>query len=40
MGFLEKILAADFAALLETMAQASGVELASEDVPVSTGLER
>jgi 3-hydroxyisobutyrate dehydrogenase len=36
----ERILAADFAALLETMAQASGVELESEDVSVSTGLER
>jgi 3-hydroxyisobutyrate dehydrogenase len=35
----EKYLAADFAALLETMAQASGVKVESEKKPVPTGLE-
>jgi 3-hydroxyisobutyrate dehydrogenase len=35
----EAVLAADFAALAETMAQASGMQLESEDVPVPTGLE-
>ena len=33
-----KMLAADFAALAETMAQASGMKLESENKPVSTGL--
>jgi 3-hydroxyisobutyrate dehydrogenase len=35
----EKVLAADFAALAETMAQASAMRLASENVPTPTGLE-
>ena len=35
----ERYLAADFAALLETMAQASGVKVESEKKPVPTGLE-
>ena len=35
----DKVLAADFAQLLETMAQASGVALKSENKPVPTGLE-
>jgi 3-hydroxyisobutyrate dehydrogenase len=35
----EKLLAADFAALLETMAQASGMTLESENMYVPTGLE-
>jgi 3-hydroxyisobutyrate dehydrogenase len=35
----ETYLAADFAALLETMAQASGVKVESEKKPVPTGLE-
>jgi 3-hydroxyisobutyrate dehydrogenase len=35
----DKYLAADFAALLETMAQASGVKVESEKKPVPTGLE-
>jgi 3-hydroxyisobutyrate dehydrogenase len=35
----EKYLAADFAALLETMAQASGMKVESEHKPVPTGLE-
>jgi hypothetical protein len=34
-----KILAADFAALAETMARASGMKLASENIEVPTGLE-
>ena len=34
-----EVLAADFAALLETMAQASGVKVESENKPVPTGLE-
>jgi 3-hydroxyisobutyrate dehydrogenase len=36
----DKVLAADFAALAETMAQAAGMRLASENVPTPTGLER
>jgi 3-hydroxyisobutyrate dehydrogenase len=35
----EKVLAADFAAMAETMAQASGMKVASENKPVPTGLE-
>lgn len=35
----EKVLAADFSALLETMAQASGMKLESENKKVPTGLE-
>jgi 3-hydroxyisobutyrate dehydrogenase len=35
----EKYLAGDFAALIETMALASGMKLASENKPVPTGLE-
>ena len=35
----EKYLAGDFAALIETMALASGMKLESENKPVSTGLE-
>ena len=35
----EKYLAADFAALLETMALAAGMKLESENRPVPTGLE-
>jgi 3-hydroxyisobutyrate dehydrogenase len=35
----EKVLAADFAALAETMAQVSGMKLESENKPVPTGLE-
>jgi 3-hydroxyisobutyrate dehydrogenase len=35
----DKILAADFAALLETMAEASGMRVESEKKPVPTGLE-
>ena len=35
----DKVLAADFAALAETMAQASGMQLESENKPVPTGLE-
>ena len=34
-----KVLAADFAALAETMARAAGMQLESEDKPVPTGLE-
>jgi 3-hydroxyisobutyrate dehydrogenase len=34
-----KVLSADFAALAETMAQAAGMRLASENVPTPTGLE-
>ena len=36
----QKVLAADFAALAETMAQASGMKLESENKKVPTGLER
>jgi 3-hydroxyisobutyrate dehydrogenase len=36
----EKVLAADFAAMAETMAQACGMKLESEDKKVPTGLER
>ncbi len=36
----DKVLAADFAALAETMAQAAGMRLASENMPTPTGLER
>jgi 3-hydroxyisobutyrate dehydrogenase len=35
----QKVLAADFAAMAETMAQAAGMKLASENKPVPTGLE-
>jgi 3-hydroxyisobutyrate dehydrogenase len=35
-----EVLAADFAALVETMAQASGMKLVSENKPVPTGLEK
>jgi 3-hydroxyisobutyrate dehydrogenase len=35
----ESYIAADFAALLETVAQAAGITLASENVPVKSGLE-
>ena len=34
-----RVLAADFAALAETMAQAAGMKIASENKPVPTGLE-
>jgi 3-hydroxyisobutyrate dehydrogenase len=34
----QKVLASDFAALAETMAQAAGMKLTSENKPVSTGL--
>jgi 3-hydroxyisobutyrate dehydrogenase len=36
----EKVLAADFAQMAETMAQASGMKLESENKKVPTGLER
>jgi len=36
----DKVLSADFAALAETMAQASDMKLESENVPTPTGLER
>jgi 3-hydroxyisobutyrate dehydrogenase len=36
----DKVLAADFAAMAETMAKAAGMKLASENKPVPTGLER
>jgi 3-hydroxyisobutyrate dehydrogenase len=35
----KKYLAGDFAALIETMALASGMKLEPENKPVSTGLE-
>jgi 3-hydroxyisobutyrate dehydrogenase len=35
----EAYLAGDFAALIETMALAAGIKLASEDAPVPSGLE-
>jgi hypothetical protein len=34
-----KVLAADFAALAETMAQAAGMKLESENISVPSGLE-